>query len=166
MVTENNITSINITSESYKDDQFILASQAQQVFYVEDPSRGPNWHVVQHVNHRSIWDITEDGMSDIDLLQDNSSSNFTLFVDLDNLPQINLQRNDGDVIPIVQPFTTVSQHVNETASFLNDDDEEDVSEEDDETVEEYTDEEKNEGNDVIDTEEDDDDHSYRTSDSD
>ena len=122
MVTENNITSINITSESYKDDQFILALQAQQVFYVEDPSRGPNWRVVQHVNHRSIWDITEDGMSDIDLLQDNSSSNFTLFVDLGNLPQINLQRNDGDVILIVQPFTTVSQHVNETASFLNDDD--------------------------------------------
>ncbi|KAL5555616.1 hypothetical protein UlMin_037852 [Ulmus minor] len=78
MVTENNITSINITSESYKDDQFILASQAQQVFYVEDPSRGPNWRVVQHVNHRSIWDITEDGMSEIDLLQDNSSSNFTV----------------------------------------------------------------------------------------
>ena len=166
MVTENNITSINITSESYKDDQFILASQAQQVFYVEDPSRGPNWRVVQHVNHRSIWDITEDGMSDIDLLQDNSLSNFTLFVDLGNLPQINLQRNDGDVILIVQPFTTVSQHVNETASFLNDDDEEDVSEEDDETVEESADEETDEGNDAVDTEEDDDDHSYHTSDSD
>ncbi|KAL5574284.1 hypothetical protein UlMin_023881 [Ulmus minor] len=111
-------------------------------------------------------------MSDIDLLHDNSSSNFTLFVDLGNLPQINLQRNDGDVIPIVQPFTAVSQHVNETASFLNDDDEEEVfeednvSEEDDETVEEYADEETDEGNDVVDTEEDDDDHSYRTSDSD
>ncbi|KAL5574589.1 hypothetical protein UlMin_016288 [Ulmus minor] len=166
MVTENNITSINITSESYKDDQFILASQAQQVFYVEDPSRGPNWRVVQHVNHRSIWDITEDGMSDIDLLQDNSSSNFTLFVDLGNLPQINLQRNDGDVIPIVQPFTAVSQHVYETVSFLNDDDEEDVSEEDDEIVEESADEETDEGNDAVDTEEDDDDHSYHTSDSD
>ena len=166
MVTENNITSINITSESYKDDQFILASQAQQVFYVEDQSRDPNWHIVQHVNHRSIWDITEDGMSDIDLLQDNSSSNFTLFVDLGNLPQINLQRNDGDVIPIVQPFPTVSQHVNETAYFLNDNDEDDVSEEDDETVEEYANEKTDEGNDIVDTEEDDDDHSYHTSDSD
>ncbi|KAL5581895.1 hypothetical protein UlMin_014337 [Ulmus minor] len=52
MVTENNITSINIIDESYKDDH------------------------------------------DIDLLQDNTSSNFTLFVDLGKLPQINLQRND------------------------------------------------------------------------
>ncbi|KAL5542684.1 hypothetical protein UlMin_010394 [Ulmus minor] len=55
------------------------------VFYVADLSRGPNWCVVQHVKHRSIWDITDDGLSDIDLLQHNSSSNFTLFVDLGNL---------------------------------------------------------------------------------
>ena len=85
MITENNITSIDITDEAYKDDQFILASQAKQVFYIEDPSCGLNWRVVQHVNHCSIWDITEDGLSDIDLLQDNSSSNYTLFVDLSNL---------------------------------------------------------------------------------
>ena len=91
--------------------------------------------------------------------------NFTLFIDLGNQPQINLQRNDGDVIPIVQPFTTAPQNVNESTSFLNDDDVEDVFEEDDETVVEYTDEETDDGNDV-DTEEDDDDHSYRTSDSD
>ena len=78
MITENNITSIDINGEAYKDDQFILASQAKQVFYVADPSRGPNWRVVQHVKHRSIWDITDDGLSDIDLLQHNSSSNFTL----------------------------------------------------------------------------------------
>ena len=45
MVTENNITNINITSEAYKDDQFILASQAKQVFYVKDLSSGPNWRV-------------------------------------------------------------------------------------------------------------------------
>ena len=68
MITENNITSIDITDEAYKDDQFILASQAKHVFYIEDPSRGPNWGIVQHVNHRSIWDIAEDGLSDIDLL--------------------------------------------------------------------------------------------------
>ncbi|KAL5573251.1 hypothetical protein UlMin_022848 [Ulmus minor] len=80
--------------KSYKDDQFILASQAKHVFYVADPSRGPNWRVVQHVKHRSIWDITDDGLSDIDLLQHNSSSNFTLFVDLGNLQEINLLRRD------------------------------------------------------------------------
>ena len=42
MITENKITNIDITGEAYKDDQFILASQAKQVYYVADPSRGPN----------------------------------------------------------------------------------------------------------------------------
>ena len=67
-VIEKNITSIDISIETYKDDQFILASQAKHVLYVEDPSHSPNWRVVQDANHRSIWDITEDGLSDTDLL--------------------------------------------------------------------------------------------------
>ena len=54
MITENNITNIDINGEADKDDQFILASQTKQVFYIEDPSHGPNWHVVQHVKHHSI----------------------------------------------------------------------------------------------------------------
>ena len=57
----------------------------KQVFYVEEPSRGPNWRIVQDVNNHSVWDITKDSLSDIDLLQDNSPLNFTLFVDLGNL---------------------------------------------------------------------------------
>ncbi|KAL5570090.1 hypothetical protein UlMin_026665 [Ulmus minor] len=156
---------IDINGEAYKDDQFILASQAKQVFYVADPSRGPNWRVVQHVKHRSIWEITDDGLSDIDLLQHNSSSNFTLFVDLGNLQEINLLRRDQDVIPIVQPVTNASRHVTDDSSFLNDADEVELSDEEDESVEEYADEETDAEND-IDTEEDDDDRSYHASNSD
>ena len=104
-------------------------------------------------------------MSDIDLLQHNSSSNFTLFVDLGNLPQINLLRNDEDVIPIDRPVTIVPRQDTEDSSFLNDDDGVKTSEEDDESVQEYTDEETDFEND-IDSEEDDEDHSYHASDSD
>ncbi|KAL5559557.1 hypothetical protein UlMin_035768 [Ulmus minor] len=165
MVTENNIASIDINGEAYKDDQFILASQAKQVFYVADPSRGPNWRVVQHVKHRSIWDIKDDGLSDIDLLQHNSSSNFTLFVDLGNLQEINLLRRDQDVIPILQPVTNASRPVTDDSSFLNDADEVELYDEEEESVEEYADEETDAENE-IDTEEDDDDRSYHASDSD
>ena len=165
MIIENNITSIDINGEAYKDDQFIVASQAKHVFYVADPPRGPNWCVVQHVKHRSIWDITDDGLSDIDLLQHNSSSNFTLFVDLGNLQEINLLRRYQDVIPIVQPVTNASRHVTDDSSFLNDADEVELSDEEDESVEEYADEETD-AETEIDTEEDDDDRSYHASDSD
>ena len=48
---DNNIISINISSEWFKDNQFILASQAKQVFYVDDLFNGPNWKVVVDVNH-------------------------------------------------------------------------------------------------------------------
>ena len=108
---------------------------------------------------------TDDGLSDIDLLQHNSSSNFTLFVDLGNLQQINLLRSNQDVIPIMQPVTNASRHVTNDSSFVNEYDEVEVSDEDDESVEEYADEEIDAEND-IDTEEDDDDNSYHASNSD
>ena len=101
-VIEKNITSIEISTEAYKNDQFILVFQAKHVYYVEDPLRGPNWHVVKDVNHQSVWNIIEDGLSDIDLLQHNSSSNFLLFVDLGNFEQITLQQNDRDIIQVQQ----------------------------------------------------------------
>ena len=101
-----------------------------------------------HIKHRSIWDITDDGLTDIDLLQHNSSSNFTLFVDLGNLQEINLLRSDRDVILIKQPVITAPRHVIEDSSFLNDDDEVEAFEEDDESVEEDADEEIDAENDI------------------
>lgn len=56
---ENNLISINTSSNWYPDDPFILASQAQQVFYLFDMKRGSSWRIVQKVNHRSIYDIPE-----------------------------------------------------------------------------------------------------------
>ena len=73
-----------------------------------------------------MWDIIEDGFSDIDLLQHNSSSNFSLFVDLGNLEQITLQWSDRDVIPIFQPVNTASWNLTKDASFLNDNDNDNV----------------------------------------
>ncbi|XP_060673255.1 uncharacterized protein LOC132803758 [Ziziphus jujuba] len=46
MITEFQITSINVTSYWYKNDPFVLASQAKQVFYVDDYKMGQHWKVV------------------------------------------------------------------------------------------------------------------------
>ncbi|KAL2526273.1 Formin-like protein 18 [Abeliophyllum distichum] len=97
MVTENNVTSIDISAEAFKDDQFILASQAYQVFYIEYPSRGPNWRVVQTVYHRSPWDMVGSNITEIDLLHNNYSFSLSLIVDLGNIEYISLHRDDGKV---------------------------------------------------------------------
>nr|GFB13765.1 hypothetical protein [Tanacetum cinerariifolium] len=39
--------------EAFKDDQYILAPQVKQCFYLEDMARRqPHWKVVKHVNHK------------------------------------------------------------------------------------------------------------------
>ena len=105
-------------------------------------------------------------MSDINLLLDNSSLDFTLFVDLLDLQQINLHRNDRDILLIVQLVNTAPQNVSEDTSFLNDDDDENAYEEDDESEEDYSDEETDEENHLDTEQDDDDDRSYHNSNSD
>ncbi|GJS57326.1 hypothetical protein Tco_0652110 [Tanacetum coccineum] len=53
-VTRNNITQIMTATASYKDQPYILATQAKLVFYLEDPARQTAnlWKVVQDVNHQ------------------------------------------------------------------------------------------------------------------
>ena len=38
-IVENNMTSINVNGEWYKDESFILATQTKQVFYIDDFSK-------------------------------------------------------------------------------------------------------------------------------
>ncbi|XP_060671841.1 uncharacterized protein LOC132803267 [Ziziphus jujuba] len=59
MITEFQITSINVTSYWYKNDPFVLASQAKQVFYVDDYKMGQHWKVVRKVHHRHLWDFPD-----------------------------------------------------------------------------------------------------------
>lgn len=51
--------SINITGRWYKDDPFIMATDATQVFFLEDTKLGPCWRVLQEFGHRHIFDVEE-----------------------------------------------------------------------------------------------------------
>lgn len=53
--------SINTSHYWYVDDPFILANQAQQVFYLNDPKYGMNWKVVQIDQNKRLWDVPEVG---------------------------------------------------------------------------------------------------------
>ncbi|XP_060668913.1 uncharacterized protein LOC107433057 [Ziziphus jujuba] len=59
MITEFQITSINVTSYWYRNDPFVLASQAKQVFYVDDYKMGQHWKVVRKVHHCHLWDFPD-----------------------------------------------------------------------------------------------------------
>jgi hypothetical protein len=48
--------SINITGRWYKDDPFIMATDATQVFFLE---LEPYWRVLQEFGHRHIFDVEE-----------------------------------------------------------------------------------------------------------
>ena len=81
--TTNNITSISTRDDWWRHQQYILATQVTQVFYLADPSRTHHWKVVQDVNHRKIWD--KDIIVDVDVIHDNISSNLALTANLEDL---------------------------------------------------------------------------------
>ena len=50
---------VNFNQLGFKEDPFILASQALQAFYVEDTIE-KDWHVVVRTHPRDLFDILED----------------------------------------------------------------------------------------------------------
>jgi hypothetical protein len=53
--------SINTQGRWYKNDPFIIATDATQVFFLEDTKLGPCWKVVQEFGHRHLFDVLETG---------------------------------------------------------------------------------------------------------
>ncbi|CAN1159469.1 hypothetical protein LINPERHAP2_LOCUS22730 [Linum perenne] len=49
------LTSIRVDRLWYGNDSYVLATQANQVFYIDDPKLGINWRVVHQFNHRHIF---------------------------------------------------------------------------------------------------------------
>lgn len=90
LVDKNGIVAIDISREWYvgkawyDTQQYILATQAKQVFYLQDLSRNPNnWRVVEDVHHRKLWDhLSIPVVNDVDVLHDTQSSDYDLVVDI------------------------------------------------------------------------------------
>jgi hypothetical protein len=52
--------SINTAKLWYKNDPFILTTQATKVFYLPDTNLRGDWRVVQRFQHRHLWSVAED----------------------------------------------------------------------------------------------------------
>lgn len=59
MYIDAHVTSTDVRSWWYQSDPFVLPSNVQQVFYVNDTKFGAHWQVVQRVQHRGVWDVSE-----------------------------------------------------------------------------------------------------------
>lgn len=57
---EPHFISVDTTKKAYKEDPFIFANQAKQVFYIDDPIRGLGWKIIERSMHRHLWDIPDD----------------------------------------------------------------------------------------------------------
>jgi hypothetical protein len=51
--------SINVGSLWYKNDCYILATQASKPFYLPDKRDGKNWQVVQTFEHRHLYNVSQ-----------------------------------------------------------------------------------------------------------
>lgn len=66
---DQHFTSVNISKTWYEDDQFVLANQVSQCFYVSDTKLRGAWQVVQRVDPRNIYDVLEKN-EEVDMLHD------------------------------------------------------------------------------------------------
>ncbi|GJV33348.1 signal peptide peptidase-like protein 2 [Tanacetum coccineum] len=92
LVIRNNMTQILTKGEAFKDDQYILATQVKQCFYLEDMARRqPHWMVVKHVNHKKFLDggviVVE---KDPDVILFDKSSDLPLSISLNDLDNATL----------------------------------------------------------------------------
>ncbi|XP_060672435.1 uncharacterized protein LOC132803435 [Ziziphus jujuba] len=124
MITEFQITNINVTSYWYKNDPFVLASQAKQVFYVDDYKMGQHWKVVRKVHHRHLWDFPDrldegDDHGDsfevyeLDAYQENDSMDIQILFESIDIERLN--REDIDPIEINLKSATNYEDANSEA---------------------------------------------------
>ncbi|GJT88887.1 hypothetical protein Tco_1070604 [Tanacetum coccineum] len=104
--------------EFQKNNQYILATQATQVFYHQDLARQPrSWKVVEHVYHR---DVAE---SDQDVIHGSSSSHVTLSVGLTCLEHTDLSINAQSTEVDAPPVNDDNAKANEdNVDFINNED--------------------------------------------
>ncbi|GKA03678.1 reverse transcriptase domain-containing protein [Tanacetum coccineum] len=143
IVIRNNITQILAHDEAFKNDQYILATQVKQCFYLKDMAkRPPGWKIVQDVNHKKFSTggviVVED---DDDVIHFDKSSTLALSTSLDDLDfttlNIDGQSMDVDAPPDIIDVDEDDDSIDDEDALphdLADSDDEDLANEDDDDV--------------------------------
>ncbi|XP_035545076.1 uncharacterized protein LOC109022087 [Juglans regia] len=135
---EKHFISMNMSRTAYKDDPFVLACQASQVFYLKNRSIRGDWYIVQKVKGRNVYDVPrkpliEDDASDssnVDAYQEDNSGDAYVNIHANDIPlQTNMHRPNVEPEQI-EVDTSVMQRSNCNQferGFINDDTNEDSS---------------------------------------
>ncbi|XP_075093196.1 uncharacterized protein LOC107829616 isoform X1 [Nicotiana tabacum] len=148
MQKDKNLTSINVNRFWYEHDSFVLATQARQVFYIDDPKLGENWRIVLKFQDRHLYDVPEmqnsetgNGETNDEVYQDVSLESNSIVNDTDNMLS-QLHRDDVDSVTLDAYVIELEAQTEHEVGY----DEENSDEEDDTMVEYISDHEENEGN--------------------
>ncbi|KAG6513487.1 hypothetical protein ZIOFF_023817 [Zingiber officinale] len=106
---DNIFTSIYTGAEWYKNDPFVLASQAKLVYYLNDNKNGPMWKLVQAYTPRNLWDYPNiEVENDVDtttidahIVQEINSRSLQLVVDLPEFENASFHRDDIESTEII-----------------------------------------------------------------
>ncbi|KAF7144374.1 hypothetical protein RHSIM_Rhsim05G0147200 [Rhododendron simsii] len=91
-VKDEHFISVNASKTWYANEPFVLASQARQVYYLNDPKHGGSWQIVQKIRTRNLFDVLE-----VDKDDDNNNEVFQgdeVDVEVDGVP---IQVEDREV---------------------------------------------------------------------
>nr|GFA45811.1 hypothetical protein [Tanacetum cinerariifolium] len=144
LVLRNSMTQILTKGKAFRDDQYILATQVKQCFYLEDMARRqPHWKDVEHVNHKKFSDggviVVEE---DHDVIHFDNSSDLPLSTSLNDLDNATLhidgQSTEVDALPDIIDLDEdddISDAEDAIPRDLADSDDEDLVNVDDDGVE-------------------------------
>ncbi|KAL3358884.1 hypothetical protein AABB24_015793 [Solanum stoloniferum] len=158
MQKDKNFTNINVNRFWYEHDSFVLATQANQVFYICDPKLGKNWRIVQKFQDKHIYDVLEMQNSKVEsdelhttdeVYQDVSMESNMIDVSIEDMP-IQLHRDDVDSITLDSSAFELKVQTEHEVGYNT----EDSDLEDDTIIEYISDLDRTEGTKSIDKDED------------
>ncbi|XP_077252318.1 uncharacterized protein LOC143891659 [Tasmannia lanceolata] len=115
-------TIVNMSRHIYKDEPFIFASQAEQVFYVQERPINKDWHVVIKMKPRDLYDVH--GENEEELVQAEVAG-------LQNLEDIDsCEHTDIDGTEIDESLETLTQAIHEDKESDTESDDEDEDDND------------------------------------
>lgn len=103
-------TSVYVAKKWFTDEPFILATQAKQVFYLNDLHNGREWKIVEDCNHRFLWDLPD--------IDGPSSSTISLLVQSSDFDALSFHR------PTSHPEPVHDDNVEEQDNFIDDEEDE------------------------------------------